>query len=107
MLTELRKVTIIGDSMVKYVSRIDGCLVQAFRENPIAKLTQGVQKNNVQLDKFDFVIYHMHTNDIGLRAKTKHSSDYANLVAVNREVNPHIKIVISAILPRPVDHKIS
>ena len=62
----------------------------------------------MQLDKFDFVIYHLCTNDIGLRTKAKHLlSDYANLVAVSRKVNTHIKIVILAILPIPVDYKVS
>ena len=58
------------------------------------------------LDKFDYVLIHVGTNDVARKALFDEIiSDYGNLVGICRKVKPGIKILISAILPRPVDHE--
>ena len=52
----------------------------------------------------------MQRNDFFLFWPLDHSfnsmiSSYGNLIGVIRKVHPAIKIVISAIIPRPKDHK--
>lgn len=107
-IAELKKVTIISDSIAKYISGIDGCVTQPFRGDTIAKLTNRLQYHEADLESFDYVIFHVGTNDIGNRASAKHIiSDYGNLIGVCRKVKPSINIVVSAILPRPIDHKIT
>ena len=34
-------------------------------------------------------------------------SDYVNLIKACRSINPNIKIIMSAIIPRPVDHDVT
>ena len=98
----------MSDSIAKYVTGIDGCVVQAFRGDTISKMTHRINSNAVNLSGFSCVILHVGTNDIGRRAKVKHMlSDYANLIAVYRKSNPTIKIIVSAIIRRPVDHEIT
>lgn len=105
---ELRKVTIISDSIAKYVTGIDGCTVQSFRGDTIARLTSRMLSGQAILEHFDFVIIHVGTNDIGNRATFNNIiSDFGNLIGVCRKINPLINIIISAILPRPVDNDIT
>lgn len=57
------------------------------------------------LEDFDFVIFHVGTNDIGKRSSFNSIvSDFGNLIAVCRKVKSSIRIIVSAIIPRPVDH---
>ena len=57
------------------------------------------------LDNFDYVIFHVGTNDIDNRASYQAIlSDFGNLIAICRKQKPAIKIIISAIIPRPRDH---
>ena len=94
--------------MAKYVSGIEGCKVQAFRGDTIARLTQRLQRGEADLENFQFVIFHVGTNDIGNRAsKREMLSDFGNLIGVCRKIKPSISICISAILPRPIDHSIT
>lgn len=100
--------TIISDSIAKYVSGIEGCVVQAFRGDTISKLTRRIQSHQAALKPYDYVILHVGTNDIANRASFREIiSDFGNLIAVCKNENPSIEIIISAIIPRPIDHKIS
>ena len=57
---------------------------------------------------YDYVIIHAGTNDIGDRHSFREIvSDFGNLVGICRKKKPSIKIVISAILPRPKDHALT
>ena len=90
------------------MSGIEGCTVQAFRGDSISKLTNRIKTKEADLSKFDFVILHVGTNDIANKASFEHIiSDYGNLIGVCRNVKPSLKIVVSAIIPRPVDHEIT
>ena len=94
------------DSMAKYVSGIDGVKLQAFRGDTIARLTNRIARGEADLGPFDHVIVHVGTNDIGRRQPFENIlSDFANLVGIIRKVKPMINVIISAILPRPVDHE--
>ena len=51
------------------------------------------------------MILHVGTNDIGYRAPYGDIiSDFGNLIGICKKVKPSIQIIVSAILPRPVDH---
>lgn len=105
---EAKKVTIISDSIAKYITGIDGMLLQAFSGDTLARLTNRLLTKEANIEPFDYVLFHVGTNDIGKRASF-HSimSDFGNLIGVCRKVKPGIKIIISAIIPRPVDHEIT
>lgn len=67
-----------------------------------------LKNGEVTLSDFDYVIFHVGTNDVGNKASFDAMiSDYGNLIGICRKVKPNINIVISAILPRPVDHDIT
>ena len=98
--------TIISDSIAKNVSGIDGCVVQPFRGDRISRLTNRIQSKEAKLRPYDYVIVHVGTNDIEDGASFNSMiSSYGNLIGVIRKVHPAVKIVISAIIPRPKDHK--
>ena len=106
IISEAKKVTIMSDSMAKYVSGIDGVKLQVFRGDTIARLTNRIAKGESDLGPFDYVIVHVRTNDIGRRQPFENIiSDFANLVGIIRKVKHRINVINSAILPRPVDHE--
>ena len=59
----------------------------------------------VNLSRFDYIIVHVGTNNVDRR----HSyddiiTDYGNLIPIIKKKIRSIRIIISAILPRPEDH---
>lgn len=91
--------------MAKYVTGIEGVLLQAFSGDTISRMANRLSRGQIILDNFDYVIFHVGTNDIARNASFDHIiSDYGNLIGITRKIKPKIKIIISAILPRPVDH---
>ena len=81
LITELRKVPIISDSMAKYVSGIEGCIVQAFQGDSITRLTQRLQRHEAELENFQFVVFNVEINCIGNRTtKREILSLFGNLI---------------------------
>lgn len=82
--------------------------MQIFTGFTIARIASKIDSGEADLQPYDYVIIHAGTNDIEYRhSKNAIISDYGNLVGICRRKKPSIKIVISAILPRPKDHKIT
>ena len=80
---EKRKVTIIGDSIIKHVSGIDGCSVQPFRGDTISQISNKINNKVAKLLPYDYVILHVGTNNIGDRAPFQDIiKDYANLLGI-------------------------
>lgn len=103
-----RIVTIISDFIAKYVSNIDGVVLEAFQGDDISRLTNRLLSRQATLENFDYVIFHVGTNNVSQRAYFDHLiSDYVNLIKACRRTNPDIKILLSAIIPRPVDHNVT
>lgn len=60
------------------------------------------------LENFEYVIFHVGTNNVAQRASFEQIiSDYVNLIKACRRINSDIKIILSAIIPRPVDHDVT
>ena len=84
--------------------------MQAFPNDTISQLTDRLGSKDGRapeavLDNFDIVIFHVGTKDIGNRTPFQAIlSDFGNLVAVCKRKKPSIKIIISAIIPRPHDN---
>lgn len=96
----------MSDSIAKYVSNIEGVTLQAFRGATISKIYNRIESGEISLKGFDYIILHAGTNNVDNREKFESIiSDYGNFVGICRKINPKINIVISAILPRPVDHE--
>ena len=103
--TECRKVLIIGDSIIKDIAPIEGVTIKPFPGCTIGYMTVLISKGDIVLTNHDFLIVHVGTNDIGYRSSFGAIvSDFGNLVAQIRRKKPSIRIVISSILPRPLDH---
>ena len=108
LFAEYRKVTIIGDSIAKHLSGLHGVTLQIFSGRTISQISAKIDKNEANLEPYDYVIIHAGTNDIGNRHSFKELiSDFGNLVGICRKKKPSIQIIISGILPRPKDHTIS
>ena len=102
---EAKKVTIVTDSIAKYMSGIDGVVVQVFSGATIGRIVYGITHREVKLRAFDYVIFHVGTNDVGNQSSFENIiSNFGNLVGACRKIHPSIHILISAILPRPIDH---
>ncbi|XP_053378686.1 uncharacterized protein LOC123541508 [Mercenaria mercenaria] len=105
---EFRRVIIVGDSIVKNLPPIEGVKVQAFPGATIGKLSFLVSKKQVSLYDSNFIILHIGTNNIANQnALNSLASDFTNLIAAIRKENASIRIIVSSILPRPVDHSCS
>ena len=88
--------------MAKYVDQIRHCDVIAFPGININWLANKIQHNNIILDK-QFTIVHVGTNDIHSLKAEEIISCFRNLISVIRQKS-HTEIVMSAIIPRPVDY---
>ena len=83
-------------------------ILQAFSGDTIARLADRLINKEATIDNFNYVIFHVDTNDIAKRASFQSIiSDCGNLIGICRKVNPTIRIIISAIIPRPVDHEVT
>ena len=103
-IAEFKKVVIVSDSIAKHVQGIEGVDVRAFLGDSISKIGYRIDKKHVILDKYDYILLHVGTNDINRKASFHGMiSDFGNLIGICRKRKPSIKIIISAILPRPVD----
>ena len=103
-IAEFKKVVIVSDSIAKHVQGIEGVDVKAFPGDSISKIGYRIDKNHVMLDKYDYILLHVGTNDIDRKASFHGMiSDFGNLIGICRKQKPGIKIIISSIIPRPVD----
>lgn len=95
----------MGDSIIKNMPPIDGVVIKSFPGDSIAKLTMRIDHRQVNLSPFEYIIVHVGTNNIDRRDSYENIiSDYGNLIPVIKKQKRSIRIVISAIIPRPIDH---
>ena len=104
---EFNKVKIISDSIAKHVWGIDGVVVQALCGDTIDQIANKVECGIASLRDFDYVIFHVGTNDIDNKASFHAlQSDYGNLVGICRRKYPklgrHYYSLLS--IPCPRDH---
>ena len=59
--------TIISDSLAKYISGIEGVKLHVFKGDTIAGLAQRITSKQAYLGPYDYVLIHVGTNDIGLK----------------------------------------
>lgn len=114
---------ILGDSIPKRVSDIQGVVLECNPGDTIAKMAHRIDTRQISLERFNYVLIHVGTNDVDNfkhknafckdqpididRAFNSMISDYGNLIGIIRRRKPDISILISAILPRPKDHKLT
>ena len=80
--------------------------MQSFRGDTIAQIANMVERGIASLKNFDYVIFHVGTNDIDDKASFHAmQSGYGNLVGICRRKYPKINIIMSAIIPHPRDHQ--
>lgn len=107
LLSEARiiKVHIISDSMAKHVTDIRHAEVIAFPGINISRLANKIQSGHLRLDR-QFTIIHVGTNDIQSHDAGAILSSYNNLITVIKQFSD-TSIVMSGIIPRPVDHQVT
>ena len=95
----------MSDSIAKYVTGIDGVHLQTFSGDTIGRMSNRLLSGEITLENFDYVVFHVGTNNVARNESFESIiSDYGNLIGICRKIKPKINIIISAILPRPVDH---
>ncbi|XP_053409046.1 uncharacterized protein LOC128559928 [Mercenaria mercenaria] len=107
-LKDCRKVVIVGDSIIKHIPPIEGVTVKSFPGATIGKLHYLLEKGFLSLKGFSYIILHVGTNNIARNCSVSDMlADFTNLLAKIRKISPEIHIIVSAILPRPVDIKVT
>ena len=97
---------IVSDGIPKDVTDIEGVKLQVFCDDTISQIAERLQSGEASLENFDYVLFHVGTNDVSNKASFDNIfSDFGNLLGVCRKVKLDIKIIISAMIPRPVDHE--
>ena len=96
---------IISDSMSKYVTDIRHTEVLTFLGINVNRLSNKIRTGNLILDK-TFTIIHVGTDDVASMDVGSISSSYNDLISLIKQ-RSNTKIVVSSILPRPVDHLVS
>lgn len=97
--------TLISDSMAKYVNKTKHLLVLAVPGLTIDTLTWDVRlEERTYCKNFKIIIVHLGTNNINDSVED-FLSKYEKLLAALKRRNPDTLIVVSAILPRPVDYR--
>ena len=96
---------IVSDSIAKYLEGIEGVDLKSFPGDTIAKITYRIDTKHVRLDKYDYILLHVGTDDTDNKASFDDMiSDFGNLIGMCRKRKSKIKIIISSVLPRPVDY---
>ena len=71
----------------------------------MANIAYKVDKKIAKLDSFDYVLFHVGTNDVDNRYSFEAIMfDFGNLLGIVRKKYPKIFIIISSILPRPKNY---
>ncbi|XP_060567834.1 uncharacterized protein LOC132726519 [Ruditapes philippinarum] len=96
------QVYILSDSIAKHVTDIRLTKVHPFPGINISRLTSKIENDPVLVSK-PFTIIHVGTNDINRFSEEEILSLFNNLISVIR-AKSSTHIIISSILPRPVDH---
>lgn len=100
--SEIRCGIIVGDSIVKHLPLIEGVQLSAFPGTTITRLQH--QLSTINLSAFSFIIVHVGTNNVAKGHSVAFMcSAFADLVNYLRARAPGIRIIISSVLPRPVD----
>ena len=97
------KVLLLSDSTCKYVNNINWLDCNAISGANIYTLQQFVKDNKSLLRKYTHLLLHVGTNDVGNGLSSKLIIQYYNnLIDFICNVFPSLKIIVSAILPRPI-----
>lgn len=87
---------------------IEGVIIKSFRGDSIAQLSGRIDRREVDLSPFDYIIVHVGTNNIDRRESLDNmKSDYGNLIGIIKRKKSSIRIIMSAIIPRPIDHTVT
>lgn len=98
----------MGDSIIKDITQIDGVTIRAFPGVTIGKLALLFSKGTISVENYDYLILHVGTNNIANRNTYEEIiSDYGNLLGIIRKIKINLRIIVSSILPRPIDHSIT
>ena len=107
MVTRIRdgQTIIISDSMLRQANFRGFALLRAFRGATIETLIQATTRGNITRDwsKVGLVVIACGTNDIANGAHASIRQQMEQLINTILAENPSIGIIISGILPRPVD----
>ncbi|CAC5377118.1 unnamed protein product [Mytilus coruscus] len=98
------KVLLLSDSTCKYVNNINWLECNAISGANIYTLHQFVKDNKALLRRYTHLLLHVGTNDVGNGLSSKLIIQYYNnLIDFICNTLPSLKIIVSAILPRPID----
>ena len=94
---------LITDSIGKYVA-LEGCETIPYRGYRIEDVRREIVRDRSMIEKIDNLIVHVGTNNIENQELNIIMSQYSSLIEVILNTNRSINLIMSAIIPRPIDH---
>ena len=99
------KVLLFGDSIIKYVTKLNNTQVLAYRGIRLEELAVRVLQDKIpHLDGKQLVVTHVGTNNVQRDTPDEMVNKTRFLVDMIRQKNTEATIVISLIIPRPIDY---
>ena len=99
----MKTVLLLSDSTCKYVNNIDCVDIHAIPGANIFTVHQYIKENKARMKLFSHILLHVGTNDIGnglsFHLAVQYYSNLFNLIKDECDC----KVIVSAILPRPID----
>ena len=97
-------VTILTDSIGKYVRDIKHANIYPFPGITIERLTHKLQHNHTFITDTPFLLIHVGTNNLCTHSAAEIRQLFKNLVSTVQSISPACTVLISAILHRCCDH---
>lgn len=96
----------ICDSIPKYVN-VNGLKTTAFPGANIHRIKKYVEENSDVINSHSFLIIHVGTNNVEYSTTSQILLQYADLISTAIDKLQDVKLILSSIIPRPKDFKLS
>lgn len=96
---------ILSDSIFKYFPELKNTEIQAFGGLTSERLLWKIRHGYFKLNEFCNIIIHVGTNDIFSITSDNYRININAVIQEIRAINSSCRIILSSILPRPVDFK--
>lgn len=100
--SDVRSGIIVGDSIIKHLPPIEGVQLYPYPGTTISRLAR--QISSINLVSLSFILIHVGTNNVAKGDSVEFMcSAFSDLICAIRTKHSDIRVIISSVLPRPVD----
>ena len=99
------RATLLGDSIIQFISNMVSTSVQSVPGTYARDIIWMCQHSILDVTMFEGVVIHTSTNDLCDTPVGEIVDIFKEIISYVRSVNPHCRIAVSGVLPRPCDSK--